>query len=256
MDNKTFLNISKDECLVVYKEILENSDKRWNSAKLLSENGDYGLGISTSIISIEELIKSIIVLLDGKGFELRKINGMSSFFRNHEIRYVVAYSMFVMSLFGEDLIKILKKIKENPEWIVEVTKDMKSEKDFIEKKLGIYILRRMVTIKNELNWFANVDLFRQEGFYCDYDKLLKTPIRISKNDFDEVIFRLSKVRKIGKGFIQTLETNEEYYVNYFSKLIKDFKEKNHAQKIAKGLEFLKKVKKKPFELIKEKLNNF
>lgn len=256
MDNKTFLNISESECLIVYKEILENSDKRWESGRMLANNGDFGLGISSSIISIEELIKAIIVFLDGRGFELRKIKGMSSFFRNHEIRYVVAYSMFVIGLFGEDLIKALKRIKEEPEWLLKMSKEMKNDKEFFEKRLRFYSLRKFVTLKRELNWFSKVDLFRQEGFYCDYKASLKSPIQVSEIDFNEVIKRLEKVRHVGNSLIQAMETDQEEYIKQFSNFSSDFKKSQYADKIACALDGIKKTRKRPFELLKERLSDF
>ena len=251
MDNKTFLNISESECLIVYKEILKNSDMLWESGKILANSGNYGQGISSSIISIEELIKTIIVLFDAKGFELRKIKGISSFFRSHEIRYVVAYSMFAICLFGEDLLKALKRMKKEPAWMLKLNEERKNDKDFFEKRLRFYVLRKFITLRRELNWFSKVDLFRQEGFYCDYKSTLKTPIQISETDFTEVIKRLEKVKSVGKGLIQALESDDEEYLKRFSDFIIDFKKNQYADKIANALAVIRKTRKPPFELLKE-----
>ncbi|NOT91646.1 AbiV family abortive infection protein [Ferruginibacter sp.] len=142
MEGKTFLNISRKECLIVYNDILENSDRRWESGMVLAKNGDFGLGISASIISIEELIKAIIVFLDGNGFDFRKSKGIDSFFRNHEIRYVIAYFIFIISLAGDELKKIIKKMNDNPEHVNNLIKGMRDDKNFILDKYKFYFFKK------------------------------------------------------------------------------------------------------------------
>src|SRR4051812_38270732 len=101
MSSKTFLTIPKKECLEVYKTILKNSDNKWESGKKLADIGDFGGATSFALISVEELIKALIVFLDGKGFEFRSLKGIDTFFKNHKIRYIIAYAMFAMNLFTD-----------------------------------------------------------------------------------------------------------------------------------------------------------
>jgi len=109
MSSKTFVTISKNECLTVYRNVLEHSDQKWESGKQLAKINDFGGATSMAIISVEELVKSLIIFLDGKGFEFRSIKGISTLFDNHQIRYLLAYTMFAMGLFGDELMKFLKK---------------------------------------------------------------------------------------------------------------------------------------------------
>src|SRR5579859_8076673 len=102
MDDMSFLNLPKKD------------DQKWNSAIMLAKSEDYGGAVSLLIISIEELIKSIILFMDGKGFEFRNVKGINTFFRNHQIRYIIAFVMFAMNIIGEDLVKFILKIRENP----------------------------------------------------------------------------------------------------------------------------------------------
>lgn len=256
MENKTFLNISTDECLTVYKKILVNSNKCWESGKMLAKNENYGLGISTSIISIEELIKAIIVFLDGKGFEFRQSKGIESFFRNHEIRYLIAYFIFIIALTGDELKKAFKKINDNPNKVSELVKSMREDKDFFEKKFGYYLRRKVVILKQELNWFSKIDLFRQRGFYCDYNNKLESPINVLKEDYEEVIIRLQRVRNAGIDFLEQLSKNETDSSTQVEQLKAEFKEKKLYEKITRGLELIKKSKNKPFEYLKNILNDF
>jgi AbiV family abortive infection protein len=255
MDNKTFLNISAAECLIVYKDIIKNSDKRWESGLLLAKNGDYALGISTSIISIEELIKAIIIFLDGKGFDLRKSKGIDSFFRNHEIRYLLAYFIFIITLAGDELKKWIEKINNNQEQANFFLKNIRVEKKDWFEKYRYYFLRKLIILKSELNWFSQIDLFRQRGFYCDYSTELKNPVHISEREFKEVIFRLEKIRNAGIFFLEELSKNEFESQEQIKQLKKDFQENNFYELISKGLESIKKSKRRPFEYLKESVNN-
>ena len=51
----------------------------------------------------------------GQGFQLRNINGIEVFFKDHKIRYFLSYALFVMGDIGDGLIGLLKRIKEDPQ---------------------------------------------------------------------------------------------------------------------------------------------
>ena len=251
---KNFLNISRAECRLVYKNVLASSDKRWKLVKQLSSEEDFGMAISVSIISIEELVKAIILFLDGNGFDFRKIKGMNSFFKNHEIRFVVAYIMFVIILLGDELKALFIKIKDNPNKISQIEKELQNESVFFERK-KIYFFRKLITLKRELLWFSKVEIFRQEGFYSDYNGILKSPIETTPHEFWEVYRRLKRVRTFGLEFIKYVETSEESVVKQITQIKKDLKSKGVYKKIELGLLFLKKEKQRPFYFLINSLNN-
>lgn len=255
MDKKTFINISREECLIVYKEMIENSEKRWASAEVLSKNKDYGSAISVAIISIEELVKAIIIVLDGRGFHFRKIKGVEIFFRNHEIRYVIAYFMFIIKILGDELMNWINKVNENPEKVRSVIKRMKDEEDFFCKKYKLYFLRKVVLIRQELSWFSKIDLFRQQGFYYDYSGTSQNPVKISENEFSQVKVRLEKVRVVGLFIISELSKNDLEIEKQLQELKAEFKEAGYYLKIEKILEKLRAKRKKPFEALKENFDN-
>lgn len=251
MSSKTFLTISKNECLFVYKQILSNSDAKWKSGINLGALGDYGGATSIAIISIEELIKALIVFFDGKGFELRRVKGMDVLFKQHQIRYVIAYTMFVMSLFGDELIKFIMEYREKPQALIAFMEEMKSDKDIFERKMKFYLFRKIIVLRKEFEWFSKADLFRQDGFYCDYDEQLKNPIAISLDDYQIVFQRLEKVRIFGKGIIDAFNSNEEIYNEQIERFRQDFRQKDYYTKIAYSLATLRQTKMSPFDLFKE-----
>lgn len=235
-----FLNISKEECLSLYKDILANSDRTWSSAKILSEQSDYGSAVSMAIISVEEMVKAFVLCMDGHGFRFRSVKGVDSLFSNHQIRYVVAYGMFVVSIFGEEIKNLLIRYAAEPQELIYLRHKMINQEDFLERNLRYYTLRKMVQLKKELKWFSKVDIFRQEGFYSDYDDKLKTPLNIEKKDYMEVISRLEKVRQVGKVVMDTFESNEQEYMEVFASIQKDFNDKRMYNKMAVTLKTIDK----------------
>ncbi|NOT91645.1 hypothetical protein [Ferruginibacter sp.] len=117
--------------------------------------------------------------------------------------------------------------------------------------INFTFLRKIIILRRELNWFSKVDLFRQRGFYCDYNDELKNPIQISEKEFREVVIRLEKVRNAGIFFLRELSKKEEESQKQIEQLKIDFQTNNFYEAITKGLDSIKKSKMKPFEYLKD-----
>lgn len=253
MASKTFLTISKKECAVVYKDILSNSDKKWESGEKLADNEEYGGATSLAIISVEELVKGLIVFFDGQGFDFRRVKGMKSIFENHQIRYLIAFSMFVMGFVGEELVKLAQSFKGRPQEFLILTNRIKTDKEFLRTTGTRFMLKKLVVLKNEFDWFSRVDIFRQDGFYCDYEEQLKNPISITKEDYQHVISRLEKVRLVGKTLIESFDTTDKIYLDHFAKMKRDFMTNKLYDKIGESLATVRQSRDNPFDLIKKNM---
>jgi AbiV family abortive infection protein len=249
MSSKTFLTISKQECLIVYQDLLNNSQKKWQAGENLAKTNEFGSAISLAIISTEELVKGIIVFLDGKGFDFRNVKGMDTVFRNHQIRYVIAYAMFLMAIFGEELMKFILKIKDDPDKFILIFDEMKDDEKYFEKHFGYYLLKKIVTIRREFRWFSKADIFRQDGFYCDYQEQLKTPILVDSKNYKQVYKRLERVRTMGLGIIDACNTPDDFSKNYLEEMKLNFLRKGFYESMAKALDIVRQQRKNPFELI-------
>jgi len=118
-----------------------------------------------------------------------------------------------------------------------------------------YALRKFVLLKKEFEWFAKVDIFRQDGFYCDYAEQLKNPITISSVDYEQVIIRLEKVRTVGKEIIEAFETADEATIEQITQIKRDFKQKKYYEKFSRALTTVRQTRENPFELIKKNISN-
>lgn len=250
MTNKTFINLNQEECGIAYKAALKNAEKKWSAAITLREHEDYASAIALHVISIEELIKAILLFFDSKGFRFRNVEGMRTFFRNHEIRYLIAYFLFVFAITSGELMNLILTLKNNPAKAKELIEAFKKDL-FFEGKYKFYLLRKFAELKRELDWFLNMELSRSGGFYTDYEESLQSPLEVTETKYQEVILRLQLIWGIGRGVIQTLSENpSEEILEIVEETRKDLLEKEHYREIESFLVRLRKSRKKPLEFLK------
>ncbi len=223
--SSTFFNVKRELLLHYYPEIATNSTAQFKSADSLASIGSYGMGMSHLLISTEEMIKALVVVLDAKGFDLRKIKGMDIFFRNHEIRFFIGFITFVVTLFGEDLIKFLEEMKNTPSRTNELSSLLK-DKPKMMGKLKWYFLRKIIIIRNELEWFSKAEAFRQNGFYVDSKGSLISPLLYTEEDYNETKNRISKVNKTIQYIIDAFLTDDKELIEHLEKT----KERFHNEK--------------------------
>lgn len=249
---KILSELTISECQKLYKEIIKNSDRRWKSAKVLSDDKDYGGAIRDLITSIEEMIKAIIMLADANGFEFRKIKDMDSIIRrNHTIRHLIGYGMLVLNIFVDDLKNIVVKFRQNPSYYIELKENKFNIESFVKK----YILQKVLIIQKEFFWFSKVELIRQQGTHVDLEEDIVSPLDLTDTDYQEVYSRMYNVRYIGKEIIKTLNSDDGEVQNGLSKLRKKFIIQGLYEKIESALETTSKGKKNPFGLIERKVRD-
>jgi AbiV family abortive infection protein len=252
MAGNNFLNIPIEECNTAYKKILSNSEATWENADVLANASKYGNAISIHIISIEELIKSLIVFFDGQGFNLRKISGIQIFFKDHKIRHLISYVLFAMGILGDDMIAFLKKCKDNPQKLIALHKEWVNDPGAMER-YKFYILRKFILFREEFEWFARMEFMRQEGFYSDFSGDIKSPLQITKADYDEVIKRMQKVRIAAMWLITSFQNADQSTLDHIQKLKEDFSKKETIEKISAALLNIRKTKGGAFDHVKNHL---
>jgi len=249
MSNKTFSSVSTRECEDIYKQILSNSDDLWITGEILAKEGKYGRANSISITSIEELIKSIIFLYDSLGFEFRRVRGINSLLRNHELRYVIAYLLYLVGGLFSEFERVSHKAIENQEEIKKFMEELKKDPNKIFTKTKRYFLKKFVQLKREGVWFHKADLFRQNGFYSDYNGELKNPLTITEEDFRNKIEHLQFVRTMGKSIINHIERKPESVKRFEV----ECRTNDYYTELGEILHLINTRRKKPFELLEKRL---
>jgi hypothetical protein len=97
---RNFFDMPKDKCLNSFPELIENSDRHFKVAGLLSSENEYGIAISHLILGTEELVKGLIIFLDGEGLQIRKVKGIKIFFYRDPVRHFFAefFTFFSITL--------------------------------------------------------------------------------------------------------------------------------------------------------------
>jgi AbiV family abortive infection protein len=244
--SKKFSTLSRPECKPVSKDIMMGSDASWESGLLLANNNRFGHAVPYLIASVEELVKSLILLFDSEGFQFRNTKGVDTFFRNHQIRFVIAYAMFSMNIFGEEFIRFLKQIREKPQDFIKLYEEMKVDEKSLNNKIKIYVFRKLILLRNEFEWFSKLDLLRQEGFYSSYDGELKTPLQVNQQDYEQIKIRLGKIRMVAKFIFESFESADDSMKKHINKLRIDFKKNGIYSKITNLLASIKKDREGPF----------
>jgi AbiV family abortive infection protein len=199
---RNFLDISRQECMNSYNEIVDNSDRHFNVAELISQKEEYGIAISHLILGTEELVKALIIFLDGEGLHIRKVKGVRLFFYRHIIRHSFADIFLVISTVLNLLMPFVNRLKnlihnenmresmtEFEAAILTNNKDKVNEIsiDWIDKNIKQYV------DKFELinAFWTKAEMYKQRGFYVDFNEQLVTPKHMSKVDYIQA-FEITK----------------------------------------------------------------
>ncbi|MBS1651629.1 MAG: AbiV family abortive infection protein [Bacteroidetes bacterium] len=252
MASKPLQTLTQEECSKYFEFLQGNAAEQWKIADTLSTAEQYGAATSHLLISIEESIKSIIVFMDSQGYQFRSVKGIDTIFSNHRIRFFIAYFMFSIGIFGDDLIKWLKKVKQNPELIQEHMKLFVGQDD-LPLPLKYYFLRKLALLKTEMIFFKNADLIRQIGFYVDYNEQVQSPQAMTKDTYKEIYQRMEKVKRFVKGLIDAYTPSDETMDKLIAKNKQLFNDEKYYKLIEDGLFKVKKTKSSPFDLLNENL---
>jgi|GEM_PF-7101893 len=251
--NKTLYNISPQECRRIYKSIRANADDQWSAAEILAENRMYGQACSHLIISMEEMIKCTIVILDGNGFEFIKTRELNRYFSEHSIRAYTGLLLMICSLFGNDILNIVKRFKSDQRFTIWAVERMKN-KVWLEHYTIRYFKRKLPQIRKELEFFGDLEHRRQLGFYCDYDSTFHNPTLVSKEQYDVTFRKIEKVNIVLGGIIAACEQTDSQILQLKALYLATFKNDRLYEKL--GILFSKNRTSKFFEKIDKLLADF
>ncbi|MBS1596165.1 MAG: AbiV family abortive infection protein [Bacteroidetes bacterium] len=252
MADKTLTTLTQKECCQLYKALLKNSNAKWDDAEILAGGKSYGTATTLTIISIEELIKGLIVFLDSEGFQFRKVKGMHKLFKDHRLRYWISYVIFAIGVLGDDLFLFFENIKINTENTLGTIQKMNTNKHYANRVLRIYIYKKVKTLREELILFSMIDELRQDGLYCDYSDNLKNPLNVSENEYSKIRMRLSKVKMLIESLILSCENQDGE--SYLSAAIKEVNPKPFYQLLESALKNINDDK-NSFGTFRNKLDN-
>lgn len=252
MENKRmFADLSEEECSVAYKLFFDTAESAWENGINLAYKGSYGFAVSTLFISIEEYVKSFVIFLDSKGFHFRHVKEVEHFFENHQIRYVIAYFMFTMSIVGDELKKFILSVRENPAKVQILYNEIKASENYFETKLLFYLKRKAVLLRKEFAWFAKAEVFQQAGMHCNFKDMFASPLTVSKSEYRDVFIRLERVKDVMKYMVAGFESTDETSQIQIERIKVSFEKHNHYKKISDALLKLSHSKMAAFDYLRK-----
>ncbi len=225
---KSFMNLSKQECFEASISSLDNSKEQFNNAEILKDNKAYGLAISLLILSMEERIKGFVLHLDSQGFQFRnKVPGIKPIFDNHKLRYYSGLILSCFSILTSDLKMFIEYIKQNESEVRKI--DFKST-SFLTK-VHTYAMQKLLEIKLEIEWYAQVDFLRHDGFYVKYENILQSPQDLDLKMYESVRTRIEKVNQTIDELIHAYDITNLEWKDYLKEIQKDLIRKGWYNKL-------------------------
>lgn len=193
----TFINLSVQQSKDIDYSIYKNARQLRKDALLIAEiNKSFPSATSLLILSSEEVIKSILVLLHSQGYKTYLIKDSKKFFSDHRVRHQLAQ---LMELSIGILESIEKKASNEPVTLLKTKSEFwnglvngileiaLASKPFLDSALRVKKLMEFNDKKNQ-------------GLYVDYrDKLLIPEIEISESDFIETRLIVNRIFNVYKG---------------------------------------------------------
>ncbi|WP_264550273.1 AbiV family abortive infection protein [Flavobacterium sp. N2820] len=209
-----FLNISPKNSKSLHCQIYKNAQKLRRDAMLVAQNNkSYSTATSLIVLSSEEVIKAILVLLHSEGYDVYKIKYAKKFFSDHKIRH--------------ELAKLIEAVNGIIESGMEYEKNEKSNVKKFQNEEWNSFFNFIVDAKNAIQPFLKtgsrmklLEKFndnKNKGLYTDYRNELLIPSQVINEDLfnscKETVERIIKTYKVLRIMYNPMISNHLKYEN-------------------------------------------
>lgn len=193
----TFINLSFQQSKGIDYSIYKNARQLRKDALLIAEtNKSFSSATSLLILSSEEVIKSVLVLLHSQGYKTYLIRDSKKFFSDHRVRHQLAQ---LMELSIGILESFEKKTSNKPVTLLKTKSEFLNVivNGLIEIALASKPFLDSTERAEKLMKFNDR---KNQGLYVDFrDKLLIPHVEISENDFIETKLIVNRIFNVYKG---------------------------------------------------------
>lgn len=182
---KKFPNLTPEESKGIDKLIYKNALQLKKDALLIAEaRKSYSSATSLLILSAEEVIKSILILLHIEGYKVYKLKETHKFFFDHKIRHQIAQLIEM----GSGIIKSMIKYDEQ-----QPTKLLKTKVNWLNNFVNgfIDIVKAAEPLLDTLNKTKKLQEFnnlKNKGFYVDFQNTLLSPqVEVTEKIYTETL---------------------------------------------------------------------
>lgn len=191
---QNFLNLPREECLNISKDIFDSAEKHFKNAAHLYSVQSFGAGISLLVLGSEELVKGMLLYLNSLGLQLRNIPGIQKFFKDHKTRHSTVFMCVVMTFNMRQTHKMALRfhdIQHNSEkhgrlkgWDRFLLNKDKEEKDqllkhWMERKGHNFFQK----IMSQMDFWLDANDAKNKGFYVDYKNGVTSPLHVTEQEY-------------------------------------------------------------------------
>ena len=170
---QTFLNLSPKQSKDLDKLIFANARQLYKDSNVLVNiNASYCRATSLMVLSLEEMIKAVLVKMHSESLQVYKLKDAEQFFYKHKIRHQIAQLMEVGYAFYEAIEKWQREGKNGP-----------------LQKAGklLHVLLIAFDTNERVKRLEKFNDYKNNGLYVGYeDRLFEPHKEIGKSEFIEV----------------------------------------------------------------------
>lgn len=211
-----FMRLSAAECAQFYPAVRANAQRHNRAADTLQKTGDYGNAIAHRILGSEEMVKALILFLEGKGMDLRSLEAIKPLFKFHVPRHKVFKTLFSA---------------------LHALHTMSSASQLSFGKALLTLLKGGLETYFNTQWWKNAERYKQNAFYADHQGVFNDPLKLTREDCDTAY-----------NYTRTVNERMADVINYVSKMdtqeLAWFKESFHTTDFPELLEEITKVSSK------------
>ena len=180
-----FIDLKPEELKGLDSPIFKNGRSLYKDAHLLVKvNDSYSSATSLAILSTEEYVKAILILLESEGNKIFLLKNAKSFFTGHKIRHNIAQ----MIEMGQGLFDTVTKWedKKRNRRLTKGNKTFINVVNWLDRLAGAAIT--MNSSKERIEFLLTLDSLKNNGLYVDFNnELLEPNVTVDKGSFKKVL---------------------------------------------------------------------
>lgn len=181
---KSFRTIKESECVPVAFKVIRHAKSKWRDSERLVSAGSYGSALTMKICALEELAKALVLIIDSKGFQFRKLKHLKVLDKDHQQRHAVVMVAAGIDILGKEVVKGIHWLKENQgsigKWLFE---QGAANAEVVPLLQNYYYNTLGPMLVKHAEWASILSELRSEGIYSEFNGELRAPHEMSAEDF-------------------------------------------------------------------------
>lgn len=219
----------------------------------IAAKGDFGTATALLVTAFEERTKAVVLQFIDLGLPLTEhFSNIEYIFRQHDARHYIGFIVDCIHEVIEDLITLMNQLRGKKEQIKKMIK-FSTDQD-TQEKLGQWILKKIDSFCEKIDFYQNIEKKRQNGLYIDILEHGTVNQKLEQNDYLFVKQRLNSVHILSSNLSDMKNNNADQDQQLSIEEAKQrMIETNTPDYIKDAIKLVKKERNKAFNQIRNKL---